>query len=127
MMGVMKYFTVEEANALLPKVRALVEEMFVIRQAALARRPDLQPVIESAVGNGGSRKAGELLEIFEQFEQVVGEIRQLGCELKGLEQGLVDFPAMRHGRQVYLCWQYNEPEVAFWHDVDAGFAGRQPL
>ena len=126
-MGVTKYFTVEEANAVLPKVRGLVEEMFVIRQAALARRLDLQPVIESAVGNGGSRKAGELLEIYEQFEQVVGKLHQLGCELKGLEQGLVDFPALRHGRKVYLCWQYNEPEVAFWHDIDAGFAGRQPL
>jgi hypothetical protein len=54
-------------------------------------------------------------------------LRQIGCELKGVEQGLIDFPALREGRVVYLCWQYDEPEVAFWHEVDAGFAGRQPL
>ena len=122
-----KYFTVEQANALLPKVRSLVEEMFAARQAALARRPDVQPVLESAAGNGGNRKAGELLEVFEQFERVVREIHQLGCELKGIEDGLVDFPAIMNGRKVYLCWRYNEPEVAYWHDLDAGFAGRQPL
>lgn len=122
-----RYFTVEEANALLPQVRALVEELFAARQAALARRPVLRPVLESAAGNGGSRQAGELLGIFEQVEKVVAEIQQLGCELKGVEEGLVDFPAMMEGREVYLCWQYNEPEVAFWHDIDAGFAGRQPL
>ena len=122
-----KFFTVDEANALLPQVRKLVEEMLALRQTALAMRPDVWPVLEKAVGNGGSRKAGELLEIFKKFEGIIAQLRGLGCELKGIEQGLVDFPAIMHGRQVYLCWQYNEPEIAFWHDIEAGFAGRQPL
>ena len=122
-----KFFTVEEANALLPQVRILIEEMFVARDEAMARRPDLKPVLEKAAGNGGSRKAGELLGVFKKFEKIVSELQELGCELKGIEQGLIDFPAMMHGREVYLCWQYNEPEIAFWHDIDAGFAGRQPL
>ena len=122
-----KYFTVEDANALLPLVRVLMEQMFDLREQAMALRPDVWPVLEKSAGNGGSRKAGELLEIFQQFESIFKELKGLGCELKGLEQGLVDFPAMRDGRAVYLCWQYNEPEISFWHDVDAGFAGRQPL
>lgn len=90
-------------------------------------RPEVWPVLEKATGNGGSRKAGELLELFLKFEKLLKKLQSYGCELKGLEQGLVDFPAIRDGRSVYLCWQYNEPEIVFWHDIDAGFAGRQPL
>lgn len=122
-----KLFTIAEANALLPRVRVLMKEMFRIREEAMALRPDVWPVLEKSVGNGGSRKAGELLELFKGFEKLLAELHSFGCELKGLDQGLVDFPAILHGRQVYLCWQYDEPEIAFWHDVDAGFAGRQSL
>ena len=104
-----------------------MEAMLVIRQEAMALRPEVWPVLEKAVGNGGSRKAGELLELFQKFEKLLTELQGYGCELKGLEQGLVDFPTIMHGQQVYLCWQYNEPEIAFWHSIDAGFAGRQSL
>ena len=122
-----KIFTVEEANALLPQVRGLMEKILAARQDALAKRPDLWPVLETAAGNGGSKKAGELLAVFTRFEKAVLELQEMGCQLKGVEQGLVDFPAEMHGRQVYLCWKYNEPEILFWHDIDAGFAGRQRL
>ncbi len=122
-----KLFTVEEANALLPRIRVLLEGMFTLRKEALAVRPDAWPALEKAVGNGGSRQAGELFLIFNKFEKLLNELHSFDCVLKGLEQGLIDFPAIRDGRQVYLCWQYDEPEVAFWHDIDAGFAGRQPL
>ena len=122
-----KYFTVAEANALLPRVRLLVERMLALREVALALHPEVLPVLEKATSNGGSHKTGELAETFRSFEKVSMELQGLGCELKGVEQGLVDFPALREGRKVYLCWQYNEPEIAFWHEVDAGFAGRQPL
>lgn len=122
-----KLFTLAEANALLPRVRTLMEIMFAIRKEAMALRPDVWPVLEKASGNGGSRKAGELLELFLSFEKALNELQGFGCELKGLEQGLVDFPSLRDGRTVYLCWQYNEPEIAFWHEIEAGFAGRQRL
>ncbi|MBI1882327.1 MAG: DUF2203 domain-containing protein [Chloroflexi bacterium] len=122
-----KIFTLAEANALLPRIRIIVEGLQAIRQEAMVLRPEVWPVLEKAVGNGGSRKAGELLELFKRFEKWLTELQGYGCELKGLEQGLIDFPAIMQGRQVYLCWQYDEPEIAFWHDIDAGFAGRQPL
>jgi len=104
-----------------------MEEMFALRDEILTRQPEVWPVLEKAVNNGGNRQAGELVEIFKAFERAVRTLRRFGCELKGVRQGLVDFPALRDGREVYLCWQYDEPEIAFWHEVDAGFAGRQPL
>lgn len=104
-----------------------METLLAIRTEAMALRPDVWPVLEKATGNGGSRKAGELLGLFVNFEKALNELQGLGCELKGLEQGLVDFPSLREGRTVYLCWQYNEPEITFWHEIDAGFAGRQRL
>lgn len=122
-----KHFTLAEANTLLPRVRVLMETLLAIRTEAMALRPDVWPVLEKATGNGGSRKAGELLGLFVNFEKALNELQGLGCELKGLEQGLVDFPALREGRTIYLCWQYNEPEITFWHEIDAGFAGRQRL
>lgn len=122
-----KLFTIAEANALLPRLRVILEEIFILRNEAMALRPDVWPVLEKAVGNGGNRQAGELFIIFTKFEHLFNELHSFGCILKGLEQGLVDFPALRDGRQVYLCWQYGEAEIAFWHDIDAGFAGRQPL
>ena len=122
-----KYFTVEEANALLPRLRGLLEAMFALRKQAMALRPEVWPALEKAIHNGGSRKAGELLPIFEELKGMLTELKGWGCELKGLEQGLVDFPSIRNGQRVYLCWQYNEPEIAFWHPMDGGFAGRQPL
>jgi hypothetical protein len=80
-----------------------------------------------AIGNGGSRKAGELLPYFERMQNALLTIQELGCELKDIDMGLVDFPALREGRVVYLCWRYGEDRLRYWHELDAGFAGRQPL
>ncbi len=122
-----KYFTVEEANALLPRLTVLLELMFTLREETLNLRGEVWPVLEKAANNGGNRKTGELLELFKKFETLLKELNSFECELKGLEEGLIDFPTLRDGRQVYLCWKYGEPEVAYWHDSEAGFAGRQPL
>ncbi len=122
-----RYFTVEEANALLPQVSPIVEDMLDARQHILEAQADLWPVLEKAIGNGGSKKAGALLSEFNRVEQGARRLSELGCILKDINTGLVDFPSIRNGRQVFLCWQHGEPEVSFWHDVDAGFAGRRPL
>ena len=121
------YFTVAEANALLPRVRAVVGELLSARQRILDAQPDLWPVLEKAIGNGGSKKAGELLHEFRRVEDGVKALRAMGCILKDVNTGLVDFPTIRNGRQVSLCWRYDEPAIGFWHDAEAGFAGRQPL
>jgi hypothetical protein len=121
------YFTVAEANTLLPRVKAVVSDLLDARQRILDAQPDLWPVLEKAIGNGGSKKAGELLVEFERIESSVHALSQMGCILKDINSGLVDFPTIRNGREVLLCWRYDEPEVGFWHDAEAGFAGRQPL
>lgn len=121
------YFTVAEANALLPRVRAVVGELLSVRQRILDAQPDLWPVLEKAIGNGGSKKAGTLVREFRRVEDGVRTLQEMGCILKDVNTGLVDFPTIRNGRQVLLCWRYDEPAIGFWHDAEAGFAGRQPL
>jgi hypothetical protein len=121
------FFTVAEANALLPQVIAVIREILDARQRILAAQPDLWPVLEKAIGNGGSKKAGELLSEFRRVENGVRELGQMGCILKDINSGLVDFPTIRNGREALLCWRYGEPEVGYWHDAESGFAGRQPV
>lgn len=122
-----RYFTVPEANAILPEVKKIVAEILAARQRIVDAQPDLWPVLEKAVGNGGSKKAGELLPEFNRLERGVKALEGIGCILKDLNTGLVDFPTVRNGRQVLLCWRFDEPSVSHWHEIDAGFAGRQPL
>jgi len=122
-----KYFTPEEANRVLPTVRALVEQIMQARAVIIQAQPELWPVLEKSVGNGGSKKAGELLQEFRRVENGVAGLQALGCQLKDMAQGLVDFPALRDDQEVLLCWKYDEPEVMFWHDLQSGYQGRKRL
>ena len=122
-----RYFTVEEANAALLTLRPVVAAMLKAREKIVAARPDLWPVLEKAAGNGGSDKASAVLVDFEIVRRGALAIEGLGIVLKDINTGLVDFLSRRDGRDVYLCWRFDEPRVAFWHDLEAGFNGRQPL
>lgn len=123
-----RFFTLEEANALLPQLNALLEQLMEARRAIVEARPDLWPVLKKAMGNGGSKKAGELLAEFERAQAAYRAIEDLGVLLKDPDIGLVDFLHRRpDGREVYLCWRYGEPKVAYWHELHAGFAGRKPV
>ncbi|HLC03708.1 MAG TPA: DUF2203 domain-containing protein [Anaerolineales bacterium] len=122
-----RLFTPEEANTLLDEIRPIVAEMLSTRQEILTLRPSLEGMLEKMIGNGGSRQAGELLEAFERLRAAVANIQAKGVVVKDIESGLVDFPSLREGRTVFLCWQYDEPGVTFWHDLDTGFAGRKPI
>lgn len=122
-----RYFTVEQANALLPTIRPMVAALLEARQRIVDVQPELWPVLEKAVGNGGSAKAAAVLTDFEIVDKNVKAITALGLEMKDVNSGLVDFLAERDGREIYLCWRYNEPKVAHWHDLETGFAGRRPL
>jgi len=121
------YFTVAEANSLLPQVVSVLSEMMDARQRIIDAQPDLWPVLEKAVGNGGSKKAGALLSEFRRVENGARTLSEMGCILKDINTGLVDFPTIRDGHEALLCWRYGEPEVGYWHDAESGFAGRQPL
>lgn len=127
-----KYFTVEEANAMLPLVRAIAQDLARLSQNVVERRERL-----STMRQGERRhdqfseelqaEEAELEKDCQQLYEYVEELRQLGVEPKNGLEGLIDFPAIMENREVYLCWRLGEPEVQFWHDLEAGFAGRQPL
>lgn len=122
-----RYFTVEEANTALEVIRPLVRQMLEIRQEILARQPEVWPALAKIAGNGGGRVPYQAEQEFVHLDACVRQILALGVEVKDTNVGLVDFPALRDGREVYLCWKYGEREVSFWHEVDSGFAGRQKI
>lgn len=130
----MRHFTPEEANAALPQVRPLVEQLVATRQehvAALERQEELEHKIR---GNGGGIPPAELAAasadvdaIARRMARLVDEIGEHGAQVKDLDTGLIDFPALRAGETVLLCWQLGEDEIGWWHTVEEGFAGRRPL
>ena len=87
----------------------------------------MQPILEASTGNGGGRVGSEYSAETYNLYLTVERIRKLGVVLKDLDMGLLDFPHEREGRIVFLCWHPPEENVAYWHDLDAGYAGRQPL
>ena len=122
-----KVFTLAEAQAALPRVKALMRMTQEARQEILRLRPEVWPVLRAAASNGGSRAAGELFLQFQRLEQGVKGIMALGIIVKDVDEGLVDFPGKRNGREIYLCWKYGEDDIDFWHDLDTGFDGRRPI
>jgi hypothetical protein len=121
-----RYFTLEQANAAVAAIRPILREMLEIRQRIIDLQPEVWPVIEKAVGNGGSLAASQATREFERINSLAHEIQAIGGVIKDLNSGLVDFPAMREGREVYLCWKYGEQQIEYWHEVDLGFSSRQP-
>ena len=122
-----RIFTPDEANQMLGELRPIVADLIQARARLLEMQPDLAPVLEKLLGNGGSRLTAELLETFERLRADVGAIEARGILVKDLETGLLDFPSERGGEVIFLCWRYGESSVAHWHPVDAGFAARKPL
>jgi hypothetical protein len=120
-------YSVAEANALLPQVRKLVEQMLAARAKVLELQPELWPAVEQAVFNGGGKAISQATRQILVIQHALGVLHRLNIYVKDINTGLVDFPARRNDQLVYLCWQYDEPSVQFWHDVDSGFAGRQRI
>ncbi len=122
-----KYFTLEEANAVIDIVRPLMVEILQIRASILERQPEAWPAVEKAAGNGGSKIASGIALDFARLDTLLRHILATGAEVKDINTGLVDFRSLREGREVYLCWKAGEDRIRYWHDLDAGFAGRQEI
>jgi hypothetical protein len=122
-----KYFTLEEANDALNIIRPLLDDVVEIRNKILANQPEAWPAIEKSAGNGGNKALSKMVDDFEKLDALVHQILDTGVQIKDVNSGLLDFSAMREGREVYLCWQDGEDDIAFWHEIDAGYAGRQPI
>ena len=122
-----RLFTVEEANALLPTLQEILADVATHRDALREKAPHMEPILRAAIENGGGRAGSEYgVEAYNLY-LAVERIRQLGIVFKDLDMGLLDFHHEREGRIVFLCWHPSEENVAYWHDLDAGYAGRQPL
>ena len=125
----MKLFTLQEANALLPSVKVILARIQRAHRGLSKYRDDARKAAEAAEqGGGGIDDGGAYAIILTEMTSQMSELDALGVQLKDFERGLIDFPSLRDGRVVLLCWQMGEGDkLEWWHDVDAGFAGRTPL
>jgi hypothetical protein len=125
----MKIFTIEEANALLPRVRTIVTQIQRANRGLSKYRKVAQAASEAAErGGGGIANGQHYAELVTSLTGEMSALDELGVQLKDFDRGLVDFPYLRDGRVVLLCWQLGEgDELEWWHDVEAGFAGRTRL
>lgn len=131
-----RFFTPEEANKTLPLVRAIVGDIVSLYGEIRERRDRLADLTDRNSSHASEddpyREEVEVMEAsiyndIERLQEFVSELTQLGIDLKDPEVGLIDFPGLSDGREVCLCWKLGEDKVDAWHEVDAGFAGRQPL
>jgi len=125
----MKLFTLQEANALLPSVRIILAKIQRAHRKLVHYREEAKKAAAAAEQGGGGIESGvAYAAVLTELTVQLSELETLGVQLKDFERGLIDFPSLRDGRVVLLCWQLGEgDELEWWHDVDAGFAGRTPL
>jgi len=121
-----KHYTVEEAHALLPRVREWLGqvESFEKRLAELDTR--LRSLASSGHDLGGDT-VNAAVKVRAELQAVAQEFQSREIQIKDLERGLIDFPALRDGKEIFLCWEKDEDEIGFWHDLDSGFPGRERL
>lgn len=123
----LRTFTLSEAQSLIPKLRKLLARVLEKRDFLASLRPEIDLARENAERNGGSRFGAAYLSNLIEFTEAVQRVQLLGVHVKDFRTGLVDFPHERDGRIVYLCWKPDEDDIEWWHETDAGFAGRRPL
>src|SRR5712691_7320681 len=127
------YFTREEAEALLPQITVVLLKIQERRKAMLECEEDLGALHAQAMGNGYhlheriAKLQKDLARHIQALQELASELNDFGCELKDPDMGLIDFLSLRNGREIYLCWHLGEERINFWHYLETGFAGRQPL
>ena len=121
-----KHYTREEARALLPEIRQWLERLAHSRD----RLSKLDQRMSQRFAQGcdvGGDTANDWVRLFCAMKQLLHEFYQREIQVKDLDRGLIDFPALIGGREVFLCWEKDEDDIEFWHDLDTGYAGREPL
>jgi hypothetical protein len=121
-----RHYTVEQANAALGWVMERIERLRSAREGlndeeARAALQDAGPT------NGGGEPGRVVSDAFLEMRNALLELQAMEVVLRDLDRGLVDFPSIRDGREVFLCWEEGEDEIGYWHDLDAGYGGRRPL
>jgi hypothetical protein len=121
-----RHFTVEEATALLARVEPMLRSLRQARDR-LTDTEAHEALAGAAPGNGGGDPGRNVGEAFLEVRQLLLELAQLGIVVRDIDRGLIDFPAVLEGREVYLCWMLDEETIGFWHDLESGYGGRRPL
>jgi hypothetical protein len=121
-----RHFTVAEANAELARVEPL---LIALREAKSELLDDeaREALTEASPTNGGGDPGRQVGEAFLEVRRILAEMTEAGIVVRDVDRGLIDFPAVLDGKEVYLCWELGEAEIAFYHDLESGFGGRQPL
>jgi hypothetical protein len=129
-----RYFTLDEANAALAELRPLAEEMVAKRRELVDAQAQRAALGAQVGANGGDLTPSDFAEADEELERAASElarsverIQAAGVLVKDLDRGLLDFPALRGDEEILLCWHVGEDEIAYWHGLEEGFAGRKPL
>ncbi len=123
----LRVYTIAEARRVLPRVKVFMDGMQEARSRIMDLRPAVWPILRESAVNGGNAQITDLTEQFARLTSAVRQIVAMGILVKDVDAGLVDFLSLRQGRRVYLCWKHGEEELAYWHDIDTGFAGRRPI
>jgi hypothetical protein len=121
-----RHFTLEEANELLPQLTTLLTRLREAKDE-LTDAEAHEALSEAAPTNGGGEQGRQVGVAFLEVRQMLETVERAGIVLRDIDRGLVDFPALMDDREVYLCWELDEDEVAFWHDLEGGYGGREPL
>jgi len=121
-----RHYTLEDANAALGWVQDAIATLRTARQG-LSDEEAREALAEAGPQNGGGDPGRVVSEAFLQLRDALARLQEAEVVLRDLDRGLVDFPALRDDREVYLCWVEGEDEIGYWHDLEAGFAGREPL
>ena len=129
-----RLFTLEQANSMLPLVRAIVRDIVELSRELVDRKQRLELLVRDRPAKTSALYSEELEQIevdlekdVQRLQAYVDELIELGVELKSPIDGLVDFPSVIEGKPALLCWKLDEPAVLYWHDLESGFAGRQPI
>ena len=122
-----KHFTLEEARALLPELRSVFRDAHRRRDVVQQADTELGKNLKKTGAEIGGEKVSGLLMDMLQLNVQLRRLQEMGVQIKDFERGLVDFPHLRDGHEVFLCWELDEPDIEFWHEIDAGYAGRERL
>jgi len=121
-----KHYTVAEARALLPQIRRWLGKLAKQREKLQDEEKTLQQLMTPGIDVGGP-VVNAWLRTLTAIQELLLEFQQRDIQIKDLERGLIDFPALRDGKEVFLCWEKSEEDIGFWHDLEAGYAGREKL
>jgi hypothetical protein len=121
-----KHYTRDEANALLPQIRVWLQQLEVLRASLRKHDQRVESLLDAGTDRGGPT-VNDWVRTMADIQHVMEEFRKREILIKDPDRGLIDFPAIMGGREVFLCWETGEGNVEYWHDLEAGYGGREPL